>query len=146
MTNSELFRQLIANDTDDCIVWPNGQSGQGYGAVWHDGRMHQTHRLALHMAKGAPPHPSMVACHGPCHNRLCINPRHLSWQTRKENTHDRKRDGTSRSHKAKLTFEQAEDIRLKFITGEYTKAELGREYGIPGHSIHNIVEHITYIY
>ena len=143
MTNYDLLQQLIDTDTDDCIEWPKGRFKKGYGALWHEGKTKRAHRLALHLAKGAPPHPSMQACHGPCNNPACINPKHLSWQTNRQNMADKCRDGTSR---AKLTFEQAEDIRLKYVTGEYTMRELGDEYGVSSGAIHNIVEHDTYIY
>ena len=143
MTSYELLQQLIDTDTDDCIIWPKSMSGVGYGSVWHEGKAHNTHRMALELAEGAPPHPSMQACHGECHNRACVNPRHLSWQTNSRNQADRKRDGTSG---ALLTFEQAEEIRLKHVTGEYTMRALGREYGVGHASIRKIIEHITYIY
>ena len=146
MTHYELLQELIATDTDDCIIWPMALTEKGYGRLWHEGKMNRAHRLALHMAKGEPPHPSMHACHGECHNRACINPRHLSWQTHSENEQDKKRDGTSRGPRPKLTIEQADDIRLKYVTGEYTQRELGREYGVNQTAIWNIVEHITYIH
>ena len=146
MTNYELLQQLIATDTDDCIIWPRKLTRKGYGQVSKDCKTYNANRIALHMAKGAPPHPSMQACHGECHNRACVNPKHLSWQTNAQNAQDRKRDGTSRGPKAKLTFEQAEDIRLKYVTGEYSMRELGDEYGVNPGAIHHIVEHETYIY
>ena len=146
MTSYDLLQQLAAIDTDDCIIWPKALNANGYGRLWHDGKAHNTHRMALRMAKGAPPHPSMLACHGECHNRACVNPRHLSWQTSSENAQDKKRDGTSRGPRAMLTFEQAEDIRLKYVTGEYSLRALGREYGVDGSAIRHIVEHNSYVY
>ena len=97
---------MISTPTDDCLVWGRGKDGDGYGAVKVDGKMRKAHRLALQLTKPAPvgkvcsvkgewvPGHRLEAAHGPCHNRLCFNPLHLSWRTRAENEADKKRDGT----------------------------------------------------
>lgn len=49
-------------------------------------------------------------------------------------------------HKGKLTFEQAEEIREKYATGQYTQKALAKEYDIHTKTIVRIVKGKTYIH
>ena len=106
MTNYDFLVETISTPTDDCLVWPRGQNGHGYGRLVVKGKKFLAHVFALELTK---PRPEGKVCsikglwvdgrrldaaHGPCHNRLCFNPGHLSWKTRAENLADRDRDGT----------------------------------------------------
>ena len=106
-------RETVANPPKECVVWPYGHS-MGYGKVMFEKRVQQAHRVALILHSGKNPR-KLHACHGPCHNRLCINPLHLSWQTQLENSNDMLRDGTrllgEQIHFAKLTEHQVRAIR-----------------------------------
>ena len=52
--------------------------------------------------------------------------------------------GVPRRSIRKLTFEQAEEIRSKYIPRKYSLSKLGEEYGVDLSTIHNIVKNITY--
>lgn len=94
-TPRRAFEELAALETDECVVWPYGKSG-GYGMIRHEGRPTQVHRLAL-LRRTPLPFEGAVACHAPqiCHNRACMNYRHLRWATQVENVADKKVDGTA---------------------------------------------------
>jgi|SaaInlStandDraft_1057018.scaffolds.fasta_scaffold31052_5 hypothetical protein len=106
MTNYEYLVESIDSPGDDCIVWPNGKFANGYGQVWDGSKIRGAHVVALELKIPRPigkvcsihgnwvPGDKLDAAHGSCHNRLCFNPKHLSWKTRAENQSDRKRDGT----------------------------------------------------
>jgi AraC-like DNA-binding protein len=162
MKNYEYLVDAISTPTDDCLIWPHCASSNGYGRVRVDGETHRAHRLALELTK---PRPAGKVCsvknewvegdklhaaHGPCHNRSCFNPQHLSWKTRAENQADRKRDGThqvNENHGA-CTIPDTTVARSRELwegphrgpnrTGP-TLRELAEQFGCSRQQIHRIV-------
>ena len=123
---------MIATDSDDCFIWRYASHGQGYGMVHYEGKSWLTHRLALVKATGINP-ANLQATHGPCNNKACFNPRHLSWQTQAGNMADKVRDGTlvvgERHHAAKLTRDDVVEIRRLLAEGQ-TQRSVGRQFGV----------------
>ena len=112
---------------NECLIWPFGQKS-GYGTLVFQGVNMNAHRAALIILTGRNP-PSLVAAHGPCHNRLCCNPHHMTWKTHKENADDRNRDGTDirgeQVFNSKLTNEQVILIRDDNRTHKQIAADFG---------------------
>jgi len=84
------LNSIAKNNYSGCINWPFGTSPQGYGTVHYEGRNHMAHHVSLILSKGKPDDDKLIACHAPilCHNRLCVNPNHLRWDTYSANQLD----------------------------------------------------------
>ena len=121
---------------DECLVWPYGKTGSGYGASWKDGKVVLAHRMMCEAVHGAPPTPDHQAAHscGKGHEG-CVNPRHLRWATRRENHADALLHGTHSGlsykgdthHMAKLRSDDVRSIRRRLSRGE-TASALAREH------------------
>lgn len=123
-------------DCDQCILWPFGKMGRGYGSVMNldTGRVMGAHRVACERANGKPPTPKHHAAHR-CGNPGCINPKHLRWATARENAADKRLHGTDNNGErhgiASLTNRQAAEIRRRLrhaVRGDQRR--IADEYGV----------------
>lgn len=123
------LRDLIATPTDECVLWPFGALASGYGkGVKVGSRTMLAHRLALVALTGENPK-GLLACHGPCHNRLCVNPhpQHgMRWGTRQDNVDDMVRDG-SRLVGQSVSGARLSDESVRRIHALYAQGVLIRE-------------------
>jgi hypothetical protein len=110
----QLINRAVADNNNECILWPYMSSGGGYGRVKYRGVKTPAHSLALRLKKGDPPVGKFMACHK-CHTPGCINPNHLYWGDGYDNSRDKITDGTlvygDRHPHAKITSAQAAAIR-----------------------------------
>lgn len=134
---AEFVEKAAKSETDDCIIWPFGVKTDGYGQLTYNGKKWIASRLALSLATGVNPG-NLITLHGPCHNKRCINPRHLRWGTDKENQLDRARDGTilrgSDNPFSKLTAKSVLAIREDSRPAD----EVAKSYQISRQSVERI--------
>lgn len=109
----------IPFEGDDCLIWPYGRNSDGYGRLSikvGSIRKHRgAHRVICIAVHGQPPTAKHEAAHSCGNGHLgCVNPRHLSWKTMKENQRDRFLHGTAnlgeRNGRAKLTSADVKEI------------------------------------
>lgn len=140
------LEQALQIETDDCIIWPFCLMDKGYGVITLDGRPQKAHRVVTERTYGPPPGTKYDAAHSPgiCHERSCINPRHLRWATRKENLADKKIDGTENwgtaNPRNKLTPEQV----LSIFGDQRHVREIAEDLGIHTATVYAIRRGVTW--
>lgn len=102
------------------------------------------HRIVALAFIGPPPFPKAECCHrdgDSLHNHW----RNLKWATPSENQMDRVAHGTSnrgtRQHMAKLQAHDVRQIRALLAQDEFTRAEIGRRFGVARQTVNAIAAH-----
>ena len=111
--------------------------------------MDGAHRVAMYI-EGRTPEAGQVAMHA-CDVPACVNPAHLTWGSKADNSADmvakgRTACGEARraprgaAHKlAKLTEADVIAIRAEYAAGGITHESLGEKYGVGGPTIGKII-------
>lgn len=120
----------LAAPPGDCVIWPfKARYHDGYGQIRWDGKGQRVNRVVCQLAHGHPPDVTSEAAHN-CGVRLCANPHHLRWATRKENMADCKLHGTvnfgRRNGSVKLTETEVHQIR----GAPGTQAVIASQFGV----------------
>lgn len=127
---------------DECLTWPFSRNQYGYGRVYFAGRFTTASRAMCELAHGSPPSPSYQAAHSCGMGHMgCVNPQHLRWATRAENTADTLLHGTrnrgERNGASKLTM--ADVARIRALAGDLPQADIGRMFGVHVETVGRIV-------
>ena len=104
----------------------------GYGVLYHNGKQHRAHVLAL-VFDGRAPDKGLLACHH-CDNPTCVRPDHLYVGTPQDNARDavdRGRLPRGQQHKgAKLSDTKVREARILHKDKRKSYAELARKYNV----------------
>lgn len=136
-----VFGIAFGEKTDDCVIWPHTRSSDGYGYRQKRGRKVKVHRLICRIVNGAAPSALHVVAHscGKGHEG-CVNPHHLRWATRRENTADMVGHGTmprgERNGHAKLT--RSDVLSIRRAQGVVSCSVLKDAYGVSQGTISDI--------
>lgn len=124
ITTADRFWANVSK-SDGCWWWRGTLIGDGYGAMYVNGRRVAAHRLAYEMTNGPIPD-GLDICHT-CDNKACVRPAHLWAGTPSENAIDhfdkKRKDGRALANK------KADEIRALRAAGK-TPVELARMYGL----------------
>jgi hypothetical protein len=117
---------------EECLRWPFAWDPRiGRGRCYFRGRMWWAHRVMCVLAKGEPPTPKHEAAHecGKGHEG-CVNPKHLSWKTRRENALDMRKHGTAvNSQTPRFVFTEEQVEQIKALKGKMTQVALAEKFG-----------------
>lgn len=138
-----LEKVVLRHACDDCLIWPYGMPKDGYPSITRNGVTSAVHRLVCEMINGPPPTMKHEAAHLCGNGHLgCINPRHLSWKTPKENYADRIDHGTtirgSSNYRSILTEEQVLEIR-RMVAAGHPRGEVAAMFGIKRDHVNAII-------
>lgn len=143
------FRSKVAvGDPDACWPWTGGRGlppALPYGRFKVQRREVKAHRVAFLLEYGWEPEVGRHSCDFP----PCCNPGHILDGTAQDNVHDRFARARDRCqvagehHAAKLTFEQAQEIRRRRADGEAGR-RLADEFGVNDSLISRLVHGVSY--
>lgn len=133
---------VLKHDADECLAWPFGNNGKGYGVFHENGRVIAAHTYACREAHGARPSSKHEVAHSCGRGHLlCCAPKHLRWATRKENHADKARHGTlpfgQNNPSNKLTPDQV--LAIRDLGGTEPQHQIAKRFGVCQMTISNIL-------
>lgn len=136
-----LLDVAMNHSSEECLTWPYARNMEGYGRVRVGRKMHLAHRYICTLVNGAPPAQDYHAAHSCGKGRLgCVNPRHVSWKTPRENIKDKITHGTQRRGEtnggAKITEEQV--LQIMHLKGIESQRSIAFRFGITQSSVSRI--------
>jgi len=137
--------------TKACWEWKRQRDDEGYGVFVYRDREYMAHRVACAIKYKRDIPQELVVLHS-CDNPPCCNPHHLTPGTQAQNIADRVAKGRTRygtvageaHYKAKLTMDQAREIRRRREEQGYTYRELAHTFGVNEAVISDIINKRTY--
>jgi len=123
----------IKYDGDECLRWPFGNNGKGYGVFHVEKKIVSTHVYVCTVVHGERPSPRHEVAHS-CGNghMLCCAPRHLRWATRSENHADKVKHGTvARGQKNPASKLTTDDVhRIRALLGTRPQHAIASMFGV----------------
>lgn len=136
----EMFEEKVVKK-DGCWEWRNPAGSAGYGYLGPTGHVINAHRLSWLIHNGSIPQGLWVL--HKCHNPICSNPDHLYIGTPKDNTRDMILAGRAvynqqSSKNAKLTLEQAKEIKLLLVTTDLSQYQIAKKFNVSRGTVQDI--------
>ena len=142
------FYSKINKHDSGCWEWVGTMFNSGYGAFSLEQKPRLAHRMMWFYETGS--FPNGVILHT-CDNRKCVNMEHLRDGTQYENIHDMINKGrrvifyAEDNGIAKLTYEQAQEIRERFkMDKKLVQRVVAIEYGVNQAVISRIIHNKSY--
>lgn len=135
------WKKVERGAEDDCWNWTASRRPAGYGSVYGDGQIWDTHKAAWVLTYG--PVPDGLCVLHKCDNRACCNPKHLFLGTKADNMRDMHAKGRYVSTRgqetgSKLTPAQVKEIRSLRRSARLSYRGIGQRFGVSGRCVCDI--------
>jgi Zinc-binding loop region of homing endonuclease len=120
-----------------CWIWKSKKLPNGYGVLTVHGKQRYAHRISweIYNQRFLPRHTHTYVVQHLCHNKLCVNPWHLSFDTQSINLLASARN----DRLGTLTLEDVKSIRVLLADGLSCK-RIAKQF----HVSESAIEHIKY--
>lgn len=123
MNINRFWSKVSVGEPDECWLWLNALSEQGYGQFRVGKNKVRAHRAAYEIANGSISD-GLIVLHS-CDNRACCNPHHLTLGTHQDNMDDKVRKGRATGGN------KLKESDVIAIRGDKRKhADLAKEYDV----------------
>lgn len=130
---------------DECWEWQAHCDSDGYGRIKVDGTSRLAHRVVMEL-DGIDVGDSHVLHH--CDNPPCVNPNHLYLGDASDNMKDAYERGRKEpvevTPSAKVSSDEASEIRSRYESEDVTQSELGDDYGLCQQAVSAIVNEVNW--
>lgn len=124
-------------ESDNCLLYPFGVGSHGYGAIHNEnGVMTTSNRYICTAAHGDPP-ADEEAAHS-CGVKLCVNKRHLRWDTHAGNLADMVSHGTKPQGMTHGQVKLTEANVLAIRAAEGNQSKIGETFGVCQQTVSDI--------
>lgn len=145
-----LAKASATDSPRDCWEWTGGKTARGYGVFYVDGDPYYAHRLSWVIFHRFDPVEDLVL--HLCGNEACVNPGHLELGDQSDNLeHAKVHHGEDAfgipgaDHpNAKLTNEEAAEIRERYATEALSQRALADEYDVSPTTINKVVNEVSF--
>lgn len=130
---ADWLRERLTYSETECLLWPFAKNWNGYGNLLFGEKITYAHRVMCQLVHGPAPTPNLVAAHSCNNGHLgCVHPKHISWETPRQNLLDRRGAGTltkKRWHnKGLLSDDQI--AKIVALKGHKNQREIAAMFGI----------------
>lgn len=141
-----LWTRVDVCGINECWKWTGRVGTDGYGRLAFEQKEYLPHRVAFMVTEHTKISRNILVIQK-CGNKLCCNPAHFNVISRKQKLEEMAERGSVRGFaqrgedngSAKITNQQAREIKVLFATGRYSKTKLGRMYGVSSRAIRELV-------
>jgi hypothetical protein len=127
-----LRSRCVVDKETGCIIFTGFKNPQGYGMININGTPTLVHRLALMLAENLDSIPPRRLVRHKCRSRACVNPAHLEFGSKKENSADMRRDKSLPQGEKHASAKISRKVALAIIAshGTATQKERAESFGV----------------